>query len=1240
MLAAKRFSVFPMKHLLPAAALLLLSSGVVPAQVEPPAKTAVAAPTDKGPVAAPAKAADAPTPATEAPKESLRSQKLKSLSFDRRPSATLKAWAGPAVGPELFVLAHPFLTFFDPLELEMAIYQRQVTLGMWSKVKAYLARLPKDEKKPAYLHLLQGLQQTPRSNVPVPPGPAQQYMERNFFSAEDVLGLASAVPCPLEKEHLNGLAAILGQAIQAGTVVDSVVARLRTETAKPAGKTIVTGRQAAILLTQAGHAAETEPFLPSHKEAEAQKDHEALNLLARHFVARHAKESKLLYLEKAWSATLAALAIQGGSKDERDEAFRRAVDLAARIRKELSEDWLSKSFTDRPERGMELLATLGSFTAQGLPTKPMMPDARLQELKLQKTAVEGLLKAAPRNADRWKNTLALLAANWLREAEYSQQFDRSTSYGQRMRWDPFGNIYFSNDPMSYNMMMPGQQNQPLAITTDKVLETRPGPGWLALLEEGPRARLSLISAELLLKIGEESQAFPYIEAIARAHPDEARKLSKEFLRVWTKNHDPNADRMQRSPYFWIFGFNRQAEGISLTRSQQERNLRDLSEWVKRLKKLPIGDPDEELLARAFTTSHSSAEVYRLEVIESVLGPLSSVKPRTLSGLLQQMRQNLASLWRRPDTQKKEKTNRQQKDIQREVLRGYALATAVTEAALKKFPEDWSLTLARAALRHDENHYQQELAKSTTFSEKRRQALAEFQRAAQLYGAAVKNLPQDDESIQMYSQWFYASLGATDLAQMDEDKLPDPKQVPLIKKAITSLPGETAERHLSRFVNDLITHLNSVKPALKYRYLRYGLDIAGDHKHAHEAKKTFNYYKDLVTEIKLDTRVDGSDVVGHSRPFGVFVNLRHTREIERESGGFGRYLQNQNSFGYYYNFGRPNADYRDRFQAAATEALKEHFDVLSVTFETEKVNSRATKEYGWRVTPYAYLLLKARSPRVDKLPPLRIDLDFMDTAGYVIIPVESPALAIDAAAKKPEPRPLAKLKVIQTLDERQADKGKLLLEIKASGLGLVGELEDILDFVPAEFDVAKKSDQGLSVAKFDENSPDAAVVSERTWMVTLQAKPDHVPHNFLFGKARGKDVEMTYQRYQDADLITATAAVDLEASYGRAGHAWLWWAAAGVLAGLCALGLILYFALRKPKARMVVRWHLPDRLTPFNVLTILNRIQQHNNLSAPEKRELVATIAHLEQHYFAGAENGPIDLRDVAESWVARAGEGR
>ena len=261
-----------------------------------------------------------------------------------------------------------------------------------------------------------------------------------------------------------------------------------------------------------------------------------------------------------------------------------------------------------------------------------------------------------------------------------------------------------------------------------------------------------------------------------------------------------------------------------------------------------------------------------------------------------MRGNLIGVWRRPDEQEKQKTKRREKDIRAEVLRGYEVARTVVDQGLKNHPDHWALVLARATIMHDENNYRQELEKTLRVRPRRQQAFAEFQRAARLYVAAAPGLPQDEQNTQVFEYWFSAGLGACDLQHITEETLSDNRQPPLIRQALESLKGEDRERHMSKFANALFTRLNEVKPSIKFRYLKGGFEIVGDHPQAHDARKVFDYYKDLVTEIKLETKVDGSDVVGHEKPFGVFVNLRHTREIERESGGFGRYLQNQNNSG--------------------------------------------------------------------------------------------------------------------------------------------------------------------------------------------------------------------------------------------------------------------------------------------------------------------------------------------------------
>src|SRR5262249_32776046 len=148
--------------------------------------------------------------------------------------------------------------------------------------------------------------------------------------------------------------------------------------------------------------------------------------------------------------------------------------------------------------------------------------------------------------------------------------------------------------------------------------------------------------------------------------------------------------------------------------------------------------------------------------------------------------NLGGLWREPAVQKDKKTNRKVKDIQVEVLRGYKVAQSVLDQGLAKFPDNWALYLSKAALIHDENNYLQELTKTPDFPAQRSNAMANFEKAAYLYAAQAKDLSQDEETTQVFEQWLYASLGAVDLKNVSEERVPDIKQPALIKKAMLSL----------------------------------------------------------------------------------------------------------------------------------------------------------------------------------------------------------------------------------------------------------------------------------------------------------------------------------------------------------------------------------------------------------------------------------------------------------------------
>ncbi|MCA9199332.1 MAG: hypothetical protein KDA87_17420, partial [Planctomycetales bacterium] len=529
-------------------------------------------------------------------------------------------------------------------------------------------------------------------------------------------------------------------------------------------------------------------------------------------------------------------------------------------------------------------------------------------------------------------------------------------------------------------------------------------------------------------------------------------------------------------------------------------------------------------------------------------------------------------------------------------------------------------------------------KSSEYAEKRAACMQLFRDAALRYIQTLPELEQEDEETEAFEFWYYASLGAVDLGRISEKSKPDLTQPAMIRETIQSIPGDAADRHLGMFANSLFTRMSSLKPEMKFRYLRTGFEIVGDHKQAAEAKKVFDYYKDLVTEIRLETRVDGSTNVGHAQPFGLFVDLVHTTQIERESGGFGKYLQNQNNMYYSYNYGRPTENYRDKFEEAATEALKERFEVLSVTFNDPEVTSSATSEFGWRKTPYAYVLLKPRGPEVDMIPSLHIDLDFLDTSGYAIIPVESASIPIDAKSAAGEERPFENLKVVQTLDERQAKDGKLILEVKATSHGLLPDLEKLVQMDLEKFDVQNIDDQGLSVDRFDPDAAQIAVSTERTWLITMRSKPElkTAPDSFQFPSVIPSIQEVSYQRYVDADLEEVESSVRLKASYDAPNRWWFVPLIAGSVLGLLAILLAAFLLRKKTSVAQQQGLQLPDVVTPFTVLGLLKQIEAKNGFNDAKRIDLARSIQQIEQHYFVNESTEPLQLEEIASHWLQQS----
>lgn len=1181
-----------------------------------------------------------------------RLEELKKLTYDRRPSAILKAWSEPESESEDSEFPPPPplpVSLDDPslLKAELESLQRNVTIGKWAEVKDYFADLSEEEAKEGYAQMVKSL-----ASPPMPQGVDQRMaqmqvpgvgkiLEANQFTLEDILAIVDACPHERERETIQWIVPLLNTAMQRGVMDGALLDLLHQQINAPEGEAVLIKPECAWLLDFSGRIDEAEPFLPTAAHAEEVDDAESLVLLARCYLARYQKEKQVETLETCWSLLQTACFLDKAEQKDREEALRLALSLVPRVREELGMAWLEKMFKEDPEFGMKIVASTGTSVSTSLQSSPQSPDSRLSNLKVQKAIVESLLEKAPERAEQWDDMIRILADTWVKEAEFSRLRDTSSSRGPRMNRDRYGNLYYMNlDEMGGGSFQNHGGNQPLPISSADMLETAPNEAWLAKLDEVLHPKFLALYAQLHLKVGEEEEAFPYIERIAESHQDLVTDLVQEFLRVWTRNHDPNASRSYTNPYMYFYGFDVKANGIPLTRSQQQRNLKELKDWVARIRELNLEELDESLLAKAFTNCHSRAEVYRLEAIEEVFGSIDDLEPETLAQLVQQMRTNLSGVWRMPADQEKAKTKRKQLDIQAEVLRGYEVSFAVVEDGLAKHPDDWKLQVARACLLLDAALFENEVAPSSEFSEKRLAALEEFHKAAESYASEVPSLKEDEQVATVYKHWFYAGLGASDLNQIDHESTPDPRQPALIREAIEALPGEAAESHMEKFANSLFTRMSSLTPAMKFDYLRAGFEIVGDNEHAHEAKEVYDYYSDLVTEIELVVRLDGPPSVGHDEPFGVFVEIHHTKEIERESGGFAKYLQNQQNARYAYNYGRPLNNYRDKFEEGVRAALQENFDVQSVTFADEKnVRSLSTDKVNWRNTPYAYLLLKPNGPQIDKLPSLKIDLDFLDTSGYVVLPITSAPVPIDAAPEQTTPRPYENVSITQILDEREAESGNLKLELKATGRGLIPPLEQLVDVRASDFEVADTEDQGVLVSKFDSEADGLSVISERTWVIDYAGRTDlaELPTTFHFPEPKAEPKEISYMRYEDADLNTVESTVSLIHDYGEVRQIWPWVLVIGCLL-LLALGVGVYSLSNQQPVETEDRWRIPETLTPFNVLALLRGIENANGFDPATRQDLAHSIKSIEHFYFAGNGQGNGEhpnLRAEAEKWVSR-----
>jgi hypothetical protein len=1168
-------------------------------------------------------------------------QELLKLKFDRSASSILDALADQMSD--------------KPSTNAVERFKQNVIVGKWEEVGTFLKGLTNDYGKQVYRYLLKELASNARTpnqpNLPdQPPIPQVQPAggrgaNSPTLVSDDILALAAEAPHPLESEDTRLLGQLLTRLLTRGDALEPFLAKLETGVKGLGGKDLADRRRAADLLIAANRLVEAGPFLTPVETSQEKADWAALELSAKQLVAEGKKEKDSKLLEKAWGINQFILAATNAPATNREAALRRSFELMPQISRETGTNWLRRNFSESPRQGLIILSAVSQTVQQGMNERAL--DQRQKNLELQKQVVENFLEAADPSQPHWHAALNLLAQGWLQEGSYSRQrFQPRRTYGPQ--YDDFGNmIGYEQPPMNYE-----GGNQFQAIPVDQVVSSAPSDKWLAQLDESLRLATFSVIADLYLKAEVPDKALPYIETYAKQQPRGAADLANDFLRGWTKARNPVQPRNYNSPYASIiYSMNpyamRNSGAIPLTRAMQQRNIRELTGLMRRLDALHLPALNEDAMVGAFSSAHSPAEVFRLEDMESVFGSLDKVKVETLAGLAQTMRERLAQQWRQPRVQQDAKTQRNDKQIESEMMRGYELVAKLIQTGLKRDAENWQLNLAQAAAAFDLAEYQYgKKVDLSVYVEKREEAFKGFERAARLYSNALPKMEEKDYTPKVFQQWFNASLGASDLAYVTRQQEPDTNQLQRIQSAIYALPGPAAEKHMGTFAKALGPSANMLKSELKPRYLRAGLRITGERAEAEDARKLATYYNDLLQELQFIVAVDGDATVGHTRPFGLFVTLRHTADVERESGGFGRYLRNnkRSTAMYYSPYMQQQRNFTEEFDKLVREKLGDKFDVKSVTYLDDKVQSRGYGRLGWRETPLAYVLLQAKDASADQIPTLNMDLDFMDSRGQVVLPVESQPILVDARPASVPARPINELEITQVLDDREMGEGRLTLEIKATGKGLVAELPELVKTNFTGLRIEEVTDRGTVINQVDAEGDQVLPMSERNWMFKFRVADDAPASlSFHFPEVVADGAKTVFKRYVDADLV------EVDRKYALAGlnirpRPWWHWAILAVAVIGAGAGLTWWLKRHKPvAAQKKALYALPEPTTPFTVIGLLRQMQADASLrwTEAEKMELAESLKTLESHFFARERNGhpAPDLAGIGRRWVELAGNG-
>ncbi|MGA0134004.1 MAG: hypothetical protein ACO3ND_06595 [Opitutales bacterium] len=1099
-------------------------------------------------------------------------------------------------------------------------------LGDWAEVRAQLSVLPPQLAREIFDKILSDLAERPKGGL----------------RFDDIFALADAAPGALSDVELRKIGQILGQVVPPNESF-WIAERLSRGTERLGGKDPGRRLDAGRVLLAGGFRDLARQYLPEGADLDKIADEGLRQEIAAFLAAEQATEiAQRDQISRIWNDNVAILRAERRANDwEKSKAAGEMIRVLTHVSPAVLSSTFSELIASQPESALRVVSGLSRKIQSESNAAAAL---RLDNLRAQSMLASLIAEHADAAAEPWGQVLVLMAESWMTEVESS--FGRQSG-GPRRGASRGGSA---------------------DVDPEEILQLAPAGKWLQALPAGLRDRFDAsLSRAIILSANFELAADRIVELAGR-HPAAGVALAEDFLVAWGQAHNPQLPQELRTRY----GLPEDAR-IPVTPVMMERNIGSLARMMELFRKAGVTPRDQSKVVGAFDLAYSSAEAYRRSHIELVFGPVAGMDETLFFQLAGRMHVNLADRWRRTDVQRGALSRRNEAQTYAMAAEGYGSLLKLVDEWRAGRPDEYRASLLGAVVLNDWADFEtfQELApieparRLLTAKEKALQSQEYFQRAAEAYGRLAVRLPSNELTIDPYLGWFNAVLGIGGNGQVNLGKPMNRAALDRIRAGILALPGRLASVHMGQLAKTLNARLNDTASPmhedLKYRYLASTLVVTKDDPFSLGLKKRADYLDELLGEVRLETRVDGPGVVGPGQEFGILVSVVHTEAMGRVAR-FGQYLSNDPAAlaarakrrGSQVIKGPEPQGPRDEFEQKLNEALSPFFEIRSATFAAPDVKPRASARAGWEETPLAYLLVKARDSSVDKIPPVQMDLRFIDLSGPVTVPAVSAETLIKVAAGKAAPRPASKVEVVQTFDTRQYGiNGSLSLEVAATASGLVPELDDLLDLgLLARLAKVRQVTviDPLMVKELNTWGDSVAPRSERRWSVTLDGdaiRASDRPVELPFPAPRSADVTAVWRTYQDIDPVVLQKPsivldrVKATPGQGRVAETvddsgLLLYAPGGALLAVLAwLGLRRRTAApRAPRARDV--FGMPAALDGFSVVALLRRLDASPlvKLDPRQREELREDVGRVESGCFGGQTTlSEADLRSLAEKWL-------